>query len=341
MKTLSEVVKLVGMSRRVIQEYEKAGLSKTPSETNKYGHLLYDDKTIKQLRQIRFYRDMGYDKKQIKALLDKKLDSREELLSRIELLEQEKRRLEVLIGTAREMTEEGISPSALHTSVPLFDELSYDTLSAMIGMSYFENMTESFFNESFLSTFTEKDSDNMTDTAEKLIECFEQGISCESDEVQGYVKELHSSASKALSGSVFIFSMFVSIPLSPDTESAKELDDAFGGGCAEYISSAVRYYCKNGLDNPADNTIMSAIKALWGYEKIGLDADAPEVRAEVQKLYGIMDTMNFILPDKRINALYRFGRLIGSSELSEQLEGDNGKYEYVSRAVCSYCEKLL
>ena len=30
-KTLSEVVEIVGMSRRVIQEYEEAGLSKKPT----------------------------------------------------------------------------------------------------------------------------------------------------------------------------------------------------------------------------------------------------------------------------------------------------------------------
>lgn len=91
MKTFSEVVKLVGMSRRVIREYEKAGLSETPSETNKYGHLLYDGKTIERLRQIRFYRDMDYDKKQMRVFFeDKNFDSRKEILSRPELMEQEK-----------------------------------------------------------------------------------------------------------------------------------------------------------------------------------------------------------------------------------------------------------
>lgn len=35
MKSLSEVVKLVGISRRVIQEYEDAGLAERPTITNK------------------------------------------------------------------------------------------------------------------------------------------------------------------------------------------------------------------------------------------------------------------------------------------------------------------
>ena len=46
MKTLNEVVDLVDVTRRVIQEYEKAGLAKTPTTTNKYGHLQYDESAI-------------------------------------------------------------------------------------------------------------------------------------------------------------------------------------------------------------------------------------------------------------------------------------------------------
>lgn len=68
MKTLNEVVDLVDMTRRVIQEYEKAGLAKTPTTTNKYGHLQYDESAIERLWQIRFYRELGYNKEQIERL---------------------------------------------------------------------------------------------------------------------------------------------------------------------------------------------------------------------------------------------------------------------------------
>ena len=40
MKTLNEVIDIVGLKRRAIQEYEKAGLAKKPTHSNKYGHLL-------------------------------------------------------------------------------------------------------------------------------------------------------------------------------------------------------------------------------------------------------------------------------------------------------------
>ena len=139
-----------------------------------------------------------------------------------------------------------------------------------------------------------------------------------------------------------MFSLIVCVPLAPETETAKEFDEAFGQGSAEYICSAVRYYCKNGFDNPTDNAVMGAIKALWGCERRNSDVDAPEVTAEVEKIYDVIRTMNIILPDKHLNALYRFGRAMGSKELWEQPDSSaKRKYEYVSRAICSYCEKLL
>ena len=181
MKTLSEVVKIVGMSRRVIQEYEKAGLSETPSVTNKYGHLLYDDKTIERLRQIRFYRDMGYDKKQMKAFFENNsdFDSREAIMSRIELMEREKERLEALIGEARGMTELGLSPSAVHSALPGGEELPYDLVSAITNRVCTDSEQVSFVN-----VFTEEDASKLLNIAEKAAKCLESGLPCESSEMQ-------------------------------------------------------------------------------------------------------------------------------------------------------------
>ena len=67
--TLNQVAEITGMTRRVIQEYEKYGLSETPTERNKYGHLLYNEAQVERLWQIRFYRELGYDKKKIEEIL--------------------------------------------------------------------------------------------------------------------------------------------------------------------------------------------------------------------------------------------------------------------------------
>ena len=70
MKTVTKAADIVGLTVRMIQEYEKYGVAIKPTKRNKYGYLMYDDDTIDRLWQIRFYRELGYDKKAIKAVFD-------------------------------------------------------------------------------------------------------------------------------------------------------------------------------------------------------------------------------------------------------------------------------
>ena len=64
-KTLSEIRKELGISRKAIQGYEKHELI-SPCGKDKYGHLIYDDKTVERI--IRIYRKLGFSVKEIKEL---------------------------------------------------------------------------------------------------------------------------------------------------------------------------------------------------------------------------------------------------------------------------------
>lgn len=66
-KTLSEIRKELGISRKAIQGYEKHGLI-SPCGKDKYGHLIYDDKTVERIIRIRFYQKLGFSVKEIKEL---------------------------------------------------------------------------------------------------------------------------------------------------------------------------------------------------------------------------------------------------------------------------------
>ena len=101
MRTITDAAKIVGLSRRVIQEYEKDGVAIKPSQKNKYGYLIYDDTTIDRLWQIRFYRELGYDKRAIKAVFDDPdYDYTAALEAQVKLLEKKKLEIENLIGVA-------------------------------------------------------------------------------------------------------------------------------------------------------------------------------------------------------------------------------------------------
>ena len=68
-KTLSEICKELGISRKAIQGYEKHGLI-SPCGKDKYGHLTYDEKTSERIVMIRFYQKLGFTVQEIKDLID-------------------------------------------------------------------------------------------------------------------------------------------------------------------------------------------------------------------------------------------------------------------------------
>lgn len=65
--TLKEVCVHVGVTRRAVQGFEKAGLVK-PADKNKYGHLLYDEAAIDRIKQIKQYQSFGLSIKEIQNL---------------------------------------------------------------------------------------------------------------------------------------------------------------------------------------------------------------------------------------------------------------------------------
>ena len=58
MKKLSEVCKIVGVTRRTLQEYDKIGLLKPTSKTES-GYWLYDDTAIQTLILIQIFVEGG------------------------------------------------------------------------------------------------------------------------------------------------------------------------------------------------------------------------------------------------------------------------------------------
>lgn len=68
MKKLSEVCKIVGVTRRTLQEYDKVGLLK-PTSITAGGYWLYDD-AIQKLLLIQIFVEVGYEHKTIKTLLE-------------------------------------------------------------------------------------------------------------------------------------------------------------------------------------------------------------------------------------------------------------------------------
>ena len=97
MRTISEVSRLSGVSRRTLQYYDEIGLLK-PTEVTEAGYRMYDDEALGALQQILLYRELQFPLKEISRILHSSdYDRNRALEQQIRLLTLKKEHLENLI----------------------------------------------------------------------------------------------------------------------------------------------------------------------------------------------------------------------------------------------------
>lgn len=67
-KKIEEVSKLSGVSKRTLQYYDDEGI--LPVKRSKNNYRLYDDETMERLWEILWYKEMGFDLREIKLILE-------------------------------------------------------------------------------------------------------------------------------------------------------------------------------------------------------------------------------------------------------------------------------
>lgn len=108
MRTISEVSRLSGVSRRTLQYYDEIGLLK-PTEVTEAGYRLYDDEALAQLQQILLYRELQFPLKEISRILHSSDYNRNRALEQqIQLLTLKKEHLENLILYAKGIYGTGV-----------------------------------------------------------------------------------------------------------------------------------------------------------------------------------------------------------------------------------------
>lgn len=96
-RTVHEVEKLAGVSVRTLHYYDEIGLLR-PSKITDAGYRLYDDTALARLQQILFFRELDFPLAKIREILDNPaFDQQRALRSHKELLLLKKQRLERLI----------------------------------------------------------------------------------------------------------------------------------------------------------------------------------------------------------------------------------------------------
>ena len=103
MLTVHEVEKLTGVSVRTLHHYDSIGLLK-PSRVTDAGYRLYDENAVEKLRSILIFKELRFSLGEIKNIMcSPAFDTEKAIDGQIELLEQERLRLDELISYAREI----------------------------------------------------------------------------------------------------------------------------------------------------------------------------------------------------------------------------------------------
>jgi len=109
-KKLSDVCKIVGVTRRTLQEYDKVGLLH-PTTKTEAGYWLYDDAAIQRLILIQIFIETGHERKTVKRLLEAPtLDIMSEFDHMISTLEEKRRRIDGMINTVKTLKLTALLP---------------------------------------------------------------------------------------------------------------------------------------------------------------------------------------------------------------------------------------
>lgn len=107
MKTVKQISRLAGISVRTLHYYDEINLLK-PSQITDAGYRLYDDTALERLHSILLFRELKFELKEIKAILDSPgFDTQKALREQIKLLELQRNRLDKIIISARKILTKG------------------------------------------------------------------------------------------------------------------------------------------------------------------------------------------------------------------------------------------
>lgn len=336
-KTLNEVVDIVGLSRRAIQEYEVAGLAQKPNTKNKYGYLLYDTPAIERLWQLRFYKELGYNISKIQSTFNSDTyDVEEELGKVIDSLTEKKKKIENMISIATVMKESGLSFSSLRHGFTAVGELKSDDLFSIMGES-FKHFNSQNEEEGYLEILQDADYDLLFAGLDKLADCCKKEMCYDSNKVQRIVAKIHGICKKAISESIIIFKWFL-VFLDPESDIYKEFD--MDEKQIEYVRNAFHYYCEVNVDNKVDMELLNAINNI---EKLGRNrhtTNSPEVQGEIKKIHDFFKELKFLTEDAQFERMEKLGEMFGSQAYNDVIDNghERGLAWFISRAIEIYCD---
>ena len=241
---IKEFAKLAGVSVRTLHYYDEIGLIKPALVDAQNGYRFYDQNSLLRMQEILFYRELDFPLKSILEILSSPdYDKQKALAEQRKLLELKKERLERIIDALDGATKGKVTMAA-------FDNSDYETARKQYEVEAKQRWgdTDAYKESQAKTSGYSKDKWNdiltgMNDVFAEFAECKNCGGRADSDTAQRLVKKLqdyitanfYHCTNNILAG---LGQMYVC------DERFKNNIDSHGEGTAEFVSEAVKIYCK-------------------------------------------------------------------------------------------------
>ncbi|MBQ1271584.1 MAG: MerR family transcriptional regulator [Clostridia bacterium] len=241
MMTVKEVSRITGLSVRTLHHYDSIGLLK-PAEVSEAGYRLYDKSSLERIQIIMLFRELEFPLREIAEIIDDPgFDTASAISQQIELLTMKRDRLNDIISLARILQTKGADIMGFSA----FDKTQINEYAAEAKAKW--GNTEAY--KEYEARSGGKTKDELNGFGAEMMDIFARMGSVRTsdpagDEVQALVKELqqyitdhfYTCTKEILSG---LGQMYVM-----DERFKKNIDAHGGEGTAEFVSEAIKIYCK-------------------------------------------------------------------------------------------------
>ncbi|SHH95546.1 MerR family transcriptional regulator [Clostridium grantii] len=241
--TVKQVAKLTGITVRTLHYYDEIALL-TPATITEAGYRLYNDENLERLQQILFFREIDFELKNIKEILDNPdFDKVKALEKHKKLLELKRNRMEKLI-TLVDKTLKGEKEMS-------FKEFDMNEINK-VKEKYKEEAKERWgdteaYKESNRKTskYGKEDWEEISKDSAIIYKGFADNMDKEvsSPEVQHFVQEWQNHITKYFYNCTKEILAGLGEMYVADERFTKNIDK-YGEGLAEFMSKAIYYYCR-------------------------------------------------------------------------------------------------
>lgn len=370
--TLEEVQKLTGLERRWIQEYENYGKKKgaktdlaiKPVKRNKYGHLLYGEKEIERLWLIRFFRELGYKKRDIEDVFSNPdFDYDSMLDEQIKSLEEKRKKLDELISVAKFLRETHIPPTfPLYAMDNYNSNFSFDTcLKILSQMPNITNQSEEHIKQQVNKLITSEDAEKYQESLRKIMDFSASEKDATEVEIQIEILIMYNILKKILGDSLTIFKYVNKLIYAENGIVFNFSKKDYSEKNLAYLQNGIDYFCtwtgniiKNNLFPEGEiknilphNSIelqldksLAKIIYLYAHE---YDPTSKEVQSETQNMIEILKEIKILptysLIHNSLEAMQSYIRM-GQKESDNEEKTDIFLFiDFLSKSMEIYCAR--